>query len=111
MVDRIRLGDKYRLNKWLYSAYKTILGRTPGEKLSLEEADALGLERVVDVLEAKNLILHQAYSDGPSRHLTPCQSCKCRSTCKYCIQWVHTTLAAISEGTEICSTVLSSTVG
>ncbi|EKM75367.1 hypothetical protein AGABI1DRAFT_116395 [Agaricus bisporus var. burnettii JB137-S8] len=61
LVDRVRLGDQYGLKNWLSSAYKTILERTPDQKLSLEEADALGLKRTVNILEAKNSILHEVH--------------------------------------------------
>ncbi|KAF7759945.1 hypothetical protein Agabi119p4_11640 [Agaricus bisporus var. burnettii] len=63
VADRVCVGDKYGLKNWLSSAYKTTLERTPDQKLSFEEADALGLKRTVRVLEAKNSILHEARVD------------------------------------------------
>lgn len=52
VVERIRLGDKYRLQEWLFSAYESLLNQ-PAESLSVEEIDTLGSERVACLLKAK----------------------------------------------------------
>lgn len=88
VVDRVRLGDKYCLDKWLSSAYKDILKRTPDENLSQEEANALGVKRVVKVLEAKNSILFEVYREHVGRsssngHLR-CAGCNKALSCRYC---------------------------
>ncbi|KAF9453369.1 hypothetical protein P691DRAFT_695060 [Macrolepiota fuliginosa MF-IS2] len=51
VLERIRLGDKYRVQTWLSSAYEELLSRP--EPLDEEEADALGISRVVCFIRAK----------------------------------------------------------
>ena len=51
---RINLGDKYGLAKWLFSAYEEILCRK--ESLSSNEATALGLDRVICYVRARDFM-------------------------------------------------------
>jgi hypothetical protein len=64
VVNRIRLGDKFSLTEWLDSAFKTILDRNPEEKMSDEEAAALGLGRLVKLFEEKNSMYHKVKLRG-----------------------------------------------
>jgi hypothetical protein len=56
VIKRIQLGDKYGLREWLLSAYETLLDRT--ESLTLGEAAALGPDRVIYFIKARDY-LHQ----------------------------------------------------
>lgn len=84
LVDRVRLGDKYHLDKWLSSAYQTILERNQDEQMSKEEVDVLGIERVVKVLEAKNHALQKVHSQLVVQHwnINPTHQFYC-DTCGY----------------------------
>ncbi|EKM75366.1 hypothetical protein AGABI1DRAFT_132267 [Agaricus bisporus var. burnettii JB137-S8] len=99
VVDRVRLGDKYGLKDWISSAYKVILERTADQKLSQEEAHALGFDRAVEVLEAKISILHEVHGDHPKKFppSTPCDnpfqsafsSYSNRRPCQCCARWMN----------------------
>ncbi|XP_006455759.1 hypothetical protein AGABI2DRAFT_195135 [Agaricus bisporus var. bisporus H97] len=90
VVDRVRLGDKYGLKTWLSSAYETILERTPDQKLSREEVDALGLDRTVRILEAKNFTLHKVHDQCLKKSNVPI--CTERNLfqerCDCCTRWM-----------------------
>ena len=49
---RLRLGEKYNLDEWLFSAYETLLDRH--EPLNLDEVAALGPARVVCFMKARD---------------------------------------------------------
>ncbi|KAF5350610.1 hypothetical protein D9756_008633 [Leucocoprinus leucothites] len=54
LITRIRLGQKYELEEWLVSAYETLLARH--ESLNLDEAAALGPDRVICFIKARDYI-------------------------------------------------------
>ncbi|KXN84418.1 hypothetical protein AN958_12628, partial [Leucoagaricus sp. SymC.cos] len=56
IIDRIRLGEKYNLCEWLFSAYEALLDRK--ESLTRDEADALGPDRVIRFIGARDF-MHQ----------------------------------------------------
>jgi hypothetical protein len=60
ITQRIRLGDKYDLDEWLFSAYEELLDREGA--LNVDELDALGSDRVIRFIRSKES-MHQERLD------------------------------------------------
>ncbi|KAF9449333.1 hypothetical protein P691DRAFT_812712 [Macrolepiota fuliginosa MF-IS2] len=58
-IQRFQLGEKYELREWLLSAYESFLGRTT--PLSINEAEILGLEKVVRYIAARESMHRKGY--------------------------------------------------
>lgn len=87
VLERIRLGDKYRRSSWLSSAYETLLDHDSG-RLSMGEANALGLERITALLEAKCFMLQERLqiAEGKANKSFSCSNCNYQGglNCRNC---------------------------
>ncbi|KAJ3563769.1 hypothetical protein NP233_g8722 [Leucocoprinus birnbaumii] len=54
---RIRLGTKYDLGYWLFLSYEELLKRE--ESLSVDEAEALGFDRIISFIKAREFMLQE----------------------------------------------------
>ncbi|KAF9449331.1 hypothetical protein P691DRAFT_703406 [Macrolepiota fuliginosa MF-IS2] len=59
-IQRFQLGEKYNLREWLLSAYESLLNRPA--PLSAEEAEALGIARVVRYMGAREMMHNERMS-------------------------------------------------
>jgi hypothetical protein len=82
IARRIRFGDKYDFDKWLFSAYEELLDRK--DSLNVDELDALGPDRVIRFIRARDF-MHQERLDAERTDvisgdtgifMAPGQSCK-----------------------------------